>query len=150
MADRCTEYVRMVVEGRSPRRVGELEILACKRHLEDLERQNTADFPYYYDEEAAARVIDFAEKLTIAEGEEPKPVRLHGFQDFILGSLYGWKNAKGYRRFRLSYIEMARQNGKSFLNGINTSYIGNFSGYNYGQLYLVATKQDQAPVWLGR
>ena len=146
MADRCTAYAQMVVDGKSPRRVGELEILACKRHLEDLERQNTPEFPYYYDESKAQEVIDFAEKLTIAEGGEPRPVKLHGFQDFIFGSLYGWRNAKGFRRFRLSYIEMARQNGKSFCNGINASYIGNFSGYNYGQLYLVATKQDQAKI----
>lgn len=146
MADRCTAYAQMVVDGKSPRRVGELEILACKRHLEDLKRQNTPEFPYYYDEAKAKEVIDFAEKLTIAEGGEPRPVKLHGFQDFIFGSLYGWRNAKGFRRFRLSYIEMARQNGKSFCNGINASYIGNFSGYNYGQLYLVATKQDQAKI----
>ena len=146
MVDRCTAYAQMVVDGKSPRRVGELEILACKRHLEDLERQNTPEFPYYYDEAKAKEVIDFAEKLTIAEGGEPRPVKLHGFQDFIFGSLYGWRNAKGFRRFRLSYIEMARQNGKSFCNGINASYIGNFSGYNYGQLYLVATKQDQAKI----
>lgn len=146
MADRCTAYAQMVVDGKSPRRVGELEILACKRHLEDLKRQNTPEFPYYYDESKAQEVIDFAEKLTIAEGDTPKPVRLHGFQDFIFGSLYGWRNSKGFRRFRLSYIEMARQNGKSFCNGINASYIGNFSGYNYGQLYLVATKQAQAKI----
>lgn len=146
MADRCTAYAQMVVDGKSPRRVGELEVLACKRHLEDLERQNTPEFPYYYDEDKAKEVIDFAEKLIIAEGDEPKPVKLHGFQDFIFGSLYGWRNSKGFRRFRLSYIEMARQNGKSFCNGINASYIGNFSGYNYGQLYLVATKQDQAKI----
>jgi phage terminase large subunit-like protein len=146
MADRCTAYAQMVVDGKSPRRVGELEILACKRHLEDLERQNTPEFPYYYDEVKAQEVIDFAEKLIIAEGDEPRPVKLHGFQDFIFGSLYGWRNSKGFRRFRLSYIEMARQNGKSFCNGINASYIGNFSGYNYGQLYLVATKQDQAKI----
>ena len=99
MADRCTAYAQMVVDGKSPRRVGELEILACKRHLEDLERQNTDKFPYYYDEVKAKEVIDFAEKLIIAEGDEPKPVKLHGFQDFIFGSLYGWRNSKGVSPF---------------------------------------------------
>lgn len=134
------------MDGKAGRRTGELEVLACKRHLGDLARQNTSEFPYYYDETAAAKVIEYAEKLVIAEGEKPQPVRLHGFQDFIFGSLYGWKNAKGFRRFRLSYIEVARQQGKSFVNGINASYIGNFGGYNYGQLYLVATKQEQAKI----
>lgn len=146
MADRCTGYAEMVVEGGSPRRVGELEILACKRHLRDMNRQNTPEFPYYYDSGKASEAIAFAEKLVISEGEEPIPVRCHGFQDFILGSLYGWRTAEGYRRFRSAYIEMARQNGKSFLNGINAAYIGNFQGYRYGQLYLVATKQAQARI----
>ena len=126
--DRCTAYAQMVVDGKSPHRVGELEILACKRHLEDLERQPEVSLL----RAKAKEVIDFAEKLIIAEGDEPKPVKLHGFQDFIFGSLYGWRNARGFRRFRLSYIEIARQNGKSFCNGINASYIGNFSFY--GQL----------------
>lgn len=144
MADRCTQYAERVVSGHLDRRVGELEVLACKRHLNDLERQRTEEFPYYYDEGKAAAAIEFAEKLVIAEGESPKPVRCYGFQDFILGSLYGWMTRDGYRRFRTSYIEMARQNGKTFLNGINAAYIGNFVGYQYGQLYLVATKQAQA------
>lgn len=145
--DRCTEFAKSVVDGTyKGRSVGELEYLACKRHIDDLERQNTEDFPYCYDEAAAQAVISFAEKLTIAEGAEPKPVKLKPFQDFIFGNLYGWKNKDGFRRFRLSYIEMARQNGKSFLNGINASYIGNFCGYNYGQIYLTATKQDQAKI----
>lgn len=146
MADRCTSYAEMVAGGTSLRRVGELEVLACKRHLRDLDRQRTPEFPYYYDEEKAAEAVAFAEKLVIAEGEEPIPVRCHGFQDFILGSLYGWRTMEGYRRFRTSYIEMARQNGKSFLNGINAAYIGNFQGYRHGQLYLVATKQAQARI----
>jgi len=146
MTDRCTEYARAVVEGRVGRRVGELEVLAAQRHLRDLERQNTPEFPYYYDPEKAADIIEYAETLTIEEGFERKPVRQLGFQDFILGSLFGWRNADGYRRFRLSYIEVARQNGKSFLNGITGTYIGNFAGYRKGQLYLVATKQDQARV----
>lgn len=145
--DRCTSFAQAVVDGAyKDRRVGELEYLACKRHIDDLTRQNTPGFPYHYDETAANAVISFAEKLTIAEGEEPKPVKLRPFQCFVFGNLYGWKNKDGYRRFRLSYIEMARQNGKSFNNGINASYIGNFCGYNYGQLYLVATKQDQAKI----
>lgn len=39
---------------------------------------------------------------------------------------------------------MARQNGKTFENGITGTYIGGFSGYNYGKLFTVATKKRQA------
>lgn len=142
--DRCTAYAKRVVAGEIV--AGELQILACKRHLKDLERQNTEGFMYYFDVDKANEVIEFAETLFIAEGQEKKQLKLKGFQDFIFGSLYGWRNSRGFRRFRVSYIEMARQQGKSLVNGINAGYIGNFSGYNYGQLYLAATKQDQAKI----
>ena len=67
--DRCTAFAQAVVDGTyTDRRVGELEYLACKRHLDDLARQDTPEFPYHYDEAAANAVISFAEKLTIAEG----------------------------------------------------------------------------------
>lgn len=91
---------------------GGLHKLACERHLKDLERQKSDGFDYYWDVEASNRIIEFAETLTIAEGESTKPVSLIDEQAFMLGSLMGWKNGRGYRRFRRSYISMARQNGK--------------------------------------
>ena len=83
--------------------------------------------------------------MTIAEGREPTPLKLYGFQCFDIGSLFGWvhMNTK-FRRFRVSYKSMARQNGKTFQNGILAIYISAFSGYNYGKLFTVATKQAQA------
>ena len=72
MTDRVTAYAREVVRtGRYPDSgllCGKLHILACQRHLDDLKRQRTEAFPYYWDAEAAQRVIDYAETLTIAEG----------------------------------------------------------------------------------
>ena len=41
---------------------------------------------------------------------------------------------------------MARQNGKSFKNGIRGTYIAGFSGYKYGKLFTVATKKRQARI----
>ena len=140
--DRVTEYARRVVNDEII--CGHLHKLACQRHLNDLERQNTKDFPYHWDIEASERVIDYAETLTIAEGGKPRPVRLIGSQIFDIGSRFGWKNKKGFRRFRRSYKSEARQNGKTFENGIMGTYIGNFSGYNYGKLFTVATKKRQA------
>lgn len=145
MADRATEYAREVVAGKVF--CGKLHRLACARHLNDLKRQRTEDFPYYYDEEAAARVLDFAETLTIAEGTKPKPVRLIPTQVFDFSMLFGWKKVQGdYRRFRRSYLSMARQNGKSFFNGILGTYIAGFSGYQYGKIFTVATRKRQARI----
>jgi phage terminase large subunit-like protein len=39
---------------------------------------------------------------------------------------------------------MARQNGKTFENGILGTYIAGFSGYRHGKLFTVATKKRQA------
>lgn len=137
-----------VVEGRLPRRVGKSERLACERHLRDLERQGTPDFPYVWDLERAQELIDFAESLTLAEGEEPRPLELWGFQDFIFGSWHGWRTLAGYRRFRTSYVQVARQNGKSLGNAVPTLYYGNFDGYQYPQVYTTATKEAQARIVL--
>ena len=140
--DRVTAHAQRVVNGEVES--GYLHNLACKRHLKDLERQNTDDFPYYWDVKDSQRIIDFAETLTIAEGAEPKPVVLYEHQAFDLGSLMGWKNKDGYRRFRRSYLSMARQNGKTFFNGIVGTYISLFGGYKHGKLFTVATKKRQA------
>ncbi len=141
--DRVTEYANKVVSGKIV--AGELHKLACKRHLNDLKRQKTKDFPYYYDPLKAAEIIDYAETLTIAEGTEPKPVRLLDSQAFDLGCTFGWfKVANGKRRFRRRYKSMARQNGKTFENGIMGTYVAGFGGYYHGKLFTVATKKRQA------
>ena len=141
--DRVTEYASRVVSGKVV--AGELHVLACKRHLDDLKRQRSEDFPYYYDPSKALEVIDYAETLTIAEGTKPKPVRLLDSQAFDLGCTFGWyKVSNDKRRFRRRYKSMARQNGKTFENGIMGTYIAGFGGYNYGKLFTVATKKRQA------
>lgn len=141
--DRVTEYAHKVVSGKVV--AGELHILACKRHLDDLAKQRTEKFPYYYDPEKAQEVIDYAETLTIAEGSEPRPVKLIDSQAFDLGCTFGWyKVANNKRRFRRRYKSMARQNGKTFENGIMGTYIAGFGGYNYGKLFTAATKKRQA------
>lgn len=143
MRDRCTEHARAVVAGAPGH--GELHRLACQRHLRDLSRQRTEEFPYYWDAEASEQVLAYAETLTIAEGAEPKPVRLTETQAFDIGCTFGWKKvANDKRRFRRRYKSMARQNGKTFENGILGTYIAGFSGYRHGKLFTVATKKRQA------
>lgn len=140
--NRVTQYAHDVVNGLKV--AGEAEKNACLRHLNDLERQGTEEFPFYFDEDKANEILDFAELLTIAEGDSPGPLKLEPFQAFCFGSLNGWRNVSGYRRFRTSYIQLARQQGKSLFNGVMTLFYGNFSGYQYPQVYATATKQDQA------
>lgn len=141
--DRVTQYASKVVSGKVV--AGELHRLACQRHLNDLKRQRTKEFPYYYDPDKANEVIEYAETLTVAEGDSPKPVKLIDSQAFDLGCTFGWyKVSNNKRRFRRRYKCMARQNGKTFENGIMGTYIAGFGGYNYGKLFTVATKKRQA------
>ena len=144
--DRTTQYAKDVLAEKII--AGDSIKQACKRHLRDLEKsESDPDFKYYFDTEQAEDILNFAETLTIAEGEEPQPVVLYSFQCFILGSLNGWRiKGKGYRRFRTSYVQLGRQNGKSFLNGILAAYYGNFATYRHGQIYCTATKKDQADI----
>ncbi|MGD6845242.1 terminase large subunit [Bacillus infantis] len=144
--DRVTSYAWDICMGKIP--AGKSQRQACNRHLKDLERQDTENFPYVWDSEKSNEIIEFAETLTIAEGEEEQPLCLYGFQDFIFGSWHGWRTLAGYRRFRTSYIQVARQNGKSLGNSVPTLYYGNFDGYNYPQVYCTATKELQARIVL--
>lgn len=142
--DRVTSYAQAVVAGQVEG-VGELHRLACLRHLRDLEKERTPAFPYYWDPEASEEMLDYAETLTIAEGSEPKPVKLIPSQVFDIGATFGWKKTtNNCRRFRRRYKSMARQNGKTFENGIIGTKIAGFSGYKHGKLFTVATKKRQA------
>lgn len=140
--DRATEYAEKVAIGDVP--CGKLHKLACERHLKDLEKQNTKEFPYIWKPEKSENILNFAEMLTIAEGSEPKPVKLFGSQCFDLGVPMGWVKLNGNRRFRRSYESMARQNGKTFKNGIRGTYFSYATGYKYGKLFTAATKKRQA------
>ena len=145
--DRATQYALDVINGKI--NTGKLAFNACKRHLDDLEKQGTDEFPYVWSKEKANEILDFAESLTLAEGEEPLPLILWGFQCFMFGSWNGWIHKDtGYRRFRTSYIQLARQNGKSLGNAVPSLYYGNFDGYSYPQLYATATKEAQARIVL--
>ena len=130
MRDRATAYAERVVSGDVV--AGELHVQACRRHLRDLERQGTDEFPYLWVPEKSEEILDFSETLTIVEGDEPRPVRLYGCQTFDLGVPMGWVNRKGYRRFRRKYKSVARQNGKTFENGITATYLAGFGGYRFG------------------
>lgn len=142
MADRTTAYAKKVINGEILK--GRTEYLCCKRHLEDMKRK---DFEYIFDVEMAERAIDIANELTILEGTEPVKLKTRGFQNFIIGSLHGWRRKYSDKlRFREAYVQMARQNGKSFLSGTEINNWATFSGYVKGRIFCAATKQDQANI----
>lgn len=144
MIDRVTEYAERVCSGEVV--CGKLHRMACQRHLDDLKRQDSDEFPYYWDLSACNRILDFAESLTIIEGFKKKPLRLMDWQAFDIGCTFGWMNRRGFRRFRRKYKSVSRQHGKSMENGIQAAYIAGFAGYRYGKLFTAATKKRQSKI----
>lgn len=78
-------------------------------------------------------------------------IKLFGFQDFIVGSLFGWINKETKcRRFRKSFVQLARKNAKSLLNSGISLKLGAFDNYPNAQVYTTATKMKQAKIVWGQ
>lgn len=109
--DQATAYARDVVKGRTI--AGRLVRLACERHLRDLKEGPKRGLKW--DRELAEFTIGFfPDVLRLVGGEsEGHPFVLSPWQAFIIGSLFGWVRADGFRRYRTAYIETAKGNGKS-------------------------------------
>lgn len=110
--DRATAYAHAVLAGKIV--AGAHVRNACRRHLDDLKRPDL-----HFDVIAADRGIRFFEKkLKLSEGQfDGLSFKSQPPQDFIIGSIFGWKRPDGTRRFRRAYIEQGKGNGKSPLAG---------------------------------
>ena len=71
---------------------------------------------------------------------------MQDWQAFIIGSLFGWKGADGYRRFRTAYIETAKGSGKSPLAAGIGLFCMMADGEAGAEIYAAATKKDQAMI----
>lgn len=139
--DYVTEYAQKVVNG---------EILAsnknvkvCQRHLDDLNNKN---LPYHFDVKKANHVMKFLEMLP--DPKTGKKMELAGFQKFIVGSLYGWQDSEGYKRFTKAYISLSRKNGKTLLVsglGLYEMLMGD-DPVNERLIGLSANSRDQAGI----
>lgn len=98
-------------------------------------------------DEVDHRIAFFREVLCLNGGDfEGLPFELQAWQAFIVGSLFGWKNRDGTRRFQTAYVETGKGSGKSPLAaGIGISGI-TIDGEERAEVYAAATKKDQAMV----
>lgn len=142
--DPVTKYARQVADGKIL--AGPHVRDACRRHLKDLEEGPARGL--FFDREAAARAIGFfRDVLRLNGGEyEGKPYELLDWQCFIVGSLFGWMGADGYRRFRTGYVETAKGSGKSPLAAGIGLYGLMADGEVGAEIYAAATKKDQAMI----
>ena len=136
-------YVEDVLAGR--RRECRWVRLACERHVRDLETGHERGL--WFDERAARTVIAFFGLLRHSKGEwAGEPVTLEPWQQFHLWNLFGWKRADGTRRFRVSYLEVGRKNGKSTMGAGVGLYLQAADGEPGAEIYTAATKRDQARI----
>src|ERR1700677_3841947 len=74
--------------------VGRLVRLACQRHLDDLAHAGKRGL--VWDAAAALHALTFFTHLRHSTGEwAHQPFMLQPWQDFVIGSLFGWKRAEG-------------------------------------------------------
>lgn len=142
--DPATLYALDVVEAR--RVAGKLERLACQRHLDDLQRQGTDDFPWVFDERRAGRIYNWFRYCKHVEGPlSGQPISLEPFQAFFLGVMFGWVHQDtGNRRFEKAYIQMARKNAKTtILSGVALYLMVGDGEYNPA-VYCAAVDRSQA------
>ncbi|AEK63192.1 terminase large subunit [Collimonas fungivorans] len=144
ISDRATEYARSVIAAQIV--AGPDIRAACQRHLNDLAQGSKRGL--CWDLEAAQHAIGFFEDVLCLNGGqfEGKPFEVLPWQAFVIGCLFGWKGADGFRRFRVAYVETAKGSGKSPL----AAGVGLFGltadNEPRAEVYAAATKKDQAQI----
>ncbi|MFB2706980.1 terminase large subunit domain-containing protein, partial [Marinobacter shengliensis] len=141
------EYIRQVLEGEIP--ACKWVRLACQRQLNDLKREGTDEFPFWFEPILANRVCQFIELLPHVKGEwarERKRLELSPWQIFRLTTVFGWINQEGYRRFKTAYNEMPRKQGKSSETSGVGLYLLTADGEPGAEVYSAATTRDQAQI----
>ena len=139
--DVVTTYAERVLEGEEP--TCKFVKWACQRHLNDLRRSDIV-----LDPDEILRVCNFVEMLPHTKGGKAgKPLLLEPAQKFILGSVFGWRRkSDGFRRFRYSYTEIPRKNGKSTLASGVALYGLVGDGEKGAEVYSAATTREQSKI----
>lgn len=142
-----SRYALDVIEGKEV--AGELVRLACERHLRDLETGR--DRGLYFDCRAASAITNFSKLIQHTTGPMAgQPLELQPWQVFRHGSVFGWKHEDtGLRRFRSTYHQVAKKNGKTTDTAVPMLYTQLFDGEAAPQGYCAATTRDQAGLLFG-
>jgi len=140
-----TRYAEMIIDGTII--ASKKNILAAKRHMRDLARQGTDDFPWIFVEEKGHRPIRFIEKFCRPSKGNFKQIIMQPWDHFTTGSTFGWVHKDtGIRRFRESLVFVARKNGKSTKVSGTSLYMSSKDGENGADVYLLANTKQQAGI----
>ena len=101
-----------------------------------------------FDQQAAERAIGFFKDcLTHVKGEKAgQPFELTKWQADIIGAMFGWKRPDGTRRYRSTYCEIPRKNGKSTLCAGIGLYMLFCDGEAGAEIYSCAAEREQASI----
>jgi phage terminase large subunit-like protein len=140
-----TWYAEQVVKGNIV--ASKKNILSAERHLNDLKRQGTEEFPWIFVEEKGHRPIRFIEKFCKPSKGDFDKLTAQPWQHFVIGSLYGWIHKDtGIRRFREGLIFIGRKNGKSTLISGLSLYSFSKDGENGADVFVLANTKQQAGI----
>lgn len=150
-SEKALGYAEDVVAGKIV--VGKYVRLACQRFLDDRAR---TDWDYEYRPEFADRAVRFMELLPHTKGRwasRGELLVLEPWQCFVECNLFGWVEKETLlRRFRESYEEEPRKNGKSIRLAARGLYLFAADGEAGAEVYSGATSEKQAheifrPAW---
>lgn len=103
---------------------------------------------YYLDHSAGLHIIDFFSNfINHTKGKlQGQPFILEPFQQFTMYNVFGWKDQKGKRRINTVYDKRAKKNGKSAEMGGLALYCMSFDMEMEAEIYVGATKEEQARI----
>lgn len=143
VADPVGDFARDAIAGRVI--VSKWGLLACERHLRDLEHGHERGIWFDYD--AALDAIDIVELMPQRKGKwQGVPLMLLPWQKFRIGSFFGWKRNNGLRRFSTAYTDVPRGQGKTTEAAAVANLLFAMDGEPGAEVYSVSTKRDQAKV----
>jgi phage terminase large subunit-like protein len=121
---------------------------SCERFLRDIEREGTDEFPFLFSEESAMKFLKWMTLFKHTKGKlQGEHIEPHSIQIFVFGNIYGWVHRDtGLRRFKKGYWQVARKNAKSQSLSCVGSYESMALGENMSEVYIGATKTDQAKI----
>lgn len=127
------------------------EILVCKKHRWAIERflkdiENTSK--YYLDRTELLKFYIFATKFPLRTGKySKKKILLVEFQLFIVANLLCIKSKDGnLRKYKKGYIQIARKQGKSMLQGLILLYIAICDTSEQQETYISGWNSTQSQV----
>ncbi|MFU2710686.1 terminase large subunit [Pseudomonas aeruginosa] len=144
--DKAMAWAKTVLKGKVPACLYIHQ--AIERHFSDLKKSLSRDYPFYFDAEAAEKKLKLIQLLPHTKGEWARlqlTISLEAWQLFGLAVTFGWKKkADGFRRFRESYWEVPRKNGKSVIAAGTGISMFVADGEFGAEVYSGATTEKQA------